>query len=253
MLMMERSDLILQTTDLCRNFGGVEALRHVHLCLQRGSITGLIGPNGSGKTTFFQVVSGMDRGGTGSVLLNGKPILGCRPFQLYRQGLARTFQLSRVFPKLTVLENLLVAGCHWHEDDRRRALELIEKVQLGSYVDVLGCELSYGQQRLVEFVRVLMSDPILVLLDEPAAGINPTLRHTLWALIRHLNAGGTTFLIIEHNMNVIADLCEEVYVLNEGEVIAQGPFATIRDNAQVIEAYFGRTRGQNIKSNQERA
>jgi len=249
---MEHADLILQTTDLCRNFGGVEALRHVHLSIRRGSITGLIGPNGSGKTTFFQVVSGMDRGATGAVFFNSRPILGLRPSQIYRQGLARTFQLSRVFPKLTVVENLLVADRRWRADNRGRALELLERVQLKSYVNVLGCELSYGQQRLVEFVRVLMNNPILVLLDEPAAGVNPTLRHILWALIRHLNAEGTTFLIIEHNMRVIAELCEDVYVLNEGEVIAQGPFTTIRDNEQVIAAYFGRTRRRNIKSNQER-
>lgn len=245
---MEPHDLILQTSNLCRTFGGIQALRSVHLAVKRGSVTGLIGPNGSGKTTFFQVVSGMDRGCTGDVIFNGKSIMGLRPFQIYRMGLARTYQLSRVFPQLTVLENLLVASRCWHEDSQAYARELLDKVQLGPYAHVPGGDLSYGQQRLVEFVRVLMNHPALILLDEPAAGVNPTLRHTLWELVRHLNGLGTTFLITEHNMHVIADLCDEVYVLNEGEVIASGPFAAIRENTVVIEAYFGRTRAPYRKS-----
>jgi ABC-type branched-subunit amino acid transport system ATPase component len=250
---MTPSDPILQTANLCRAFGGIQALRSVHVEVKRGSITGLIGPNGSGKTTFFQVVSGMDRGGTGHVIFNGKSIMGRRPFQIYRMGLARTFQLSRVFPQLTVLENLLVANRRRHADPQAYARELLDKVQLGPYAHVLGRDLSYGQQRLVEFVRVLMNHPVFILLDEPAAGVNPTLRQTLWELVRQLNSLGTTFLIIEHNMHVIADLCNEVYVLNEGEVIAQGPFAAIRENTVVLEAYFGRTRTPPRKSHQERA
>lgn len=248
---MKHADLILQTANLCRNFGGVQALRHVDLRVQRGSIAGLIGPNGSGKTTFFHVVSGIDREGTGTVLFNGTPLLSLHPFQIYRLGLARTFQISRVFPDLTVLENLLVAGRHGHTRDQERALGLLDKVQLTPYAHVLSRELSYGQQRLVEFVRVFMNDPCLVLLDEPAAGINPTLRYTLWELLRQRNAEGTTFVIIEHNMNVIADLCDTVYVLNEGAVIAQGPFAAIRENPQVIEAYFGQTSRQPGSASQD--
>lgn len=239
---MAHPDLILQTVNLCRTFGGVEALRQVHIEVERGSITGLIGPNGSGKTTFFQAVSGMDRGATGDVMFNGKSIMHLRPFQIYRMGMARTYQLSRVFPQLTVLENLLVAGQHGREDNQAYARELLDQVQLGPYYHALGRDLSYGQQRLVEFVRVLMNHPVLILLDEPAAGVNPTLRQTLWALVRHLHALGTTFVIIEHNMHVIADLCDDVYVLNEGQVIARGPFAAIRANPMVLEAYFGRTR-----------
>ena len=250
---MEPSDLILQTSNLCRTFGGIQALRRVHLAVKQGSVTGLIGPNGSGKTTLFQVVSGMDRGGTGEVIFNGKSIMGRRPFQIYRMGLARTFQLSRVFPQLTVLENLLVANRRGQTDPQAYAHELLDKVQLGAYANVLGRDLSYGQQRLVEFVRVLMNQPMLILLDEPAAGVNPTLCHTLWELVRHLNGLGTTFLIIEHNMHVIAELCDEVYVLNEGEVIAQGSFAAIRENTVVLEAYFGRTRTPHHQSHQEQA
>ncbi|NIR85566.1 MAG: ABC transporter ATP-binding protein [Gammaproteobacteria bacterium] len=226
--------------DLTRDFGGVHALREVELHVPRGSITGLIGPNGSGKTTFFQVVSGMDRGARGRVTFDGEDILGMRPSRIYHRGLARTFQLSRVFPQLTVLENLVVAGTRHDRSDRERALGLLERVGLEDYQAVPGSELSYGQQKLVEFLRVLMSEPALILLDEPAAGVNPTLRRTLWGMVRHMNALGTTFLVIEHDMGVIADLCTEVYVLNEGEIITHGDFDAVRDDPSVLEAYFGK-------------
>jgi ABC-type branched-subunit amino acid transport system ATPase component/ABC-type branched-subunit amino acid transport system permease subunit len=233
---------ILETRNLHRHFGGLQALSGVDLQVRQGGITGLIGPNGSGKTTLFQVVSGMDRGGSGEVRFNGRQILGLRPSKIYRLSLARTFQLSRVFPGLTVLENLLVAGRPGDPETRKRALGLIERVNLCEHVEVPGSELSYGQQKLVEFLRVLMGHPTLILLDEPAAGVNPTLRHTLWELVRHVNELGTSVLIIEHNMNVIADLCGEVYVLNEGQIIARGKFDAIRDDPRVLEAYFGHNR-----------
>ena len=232
-------DDILQIRNLDRDFGGVHALRGVDLRVPRGSITGLIGPNGSGKTTLFQAVSGMDRGATGEIRFDGEDILGWRPSQIYRRGLARTFQLSRVFSRLTVLENLIVAGGHSGGRDRERALNLLQRVRLEAYGDVLGSDLSYGQQKLVEFLRVLMSDPALILLDEPAAGVNPTLRKTLWDMVRHLNGLGTSFFIIEHDMGVISDLCSEVYVLSEGEVIQHGDFETVRNDPAVLEAYFG--------------
>ncbi|MEN8130179.1 MAG: ABC transporter ATP-binding protein [Pseudomonadota bacterium] len=242
--MIQQGDIILESRNLRRDFGGVQALRGVDLKVRRGSITGLIGPNGSGKTTFFQVVSGMDPDGTGEVIFDHQQILGLRPSKIYGRGLARTFQLSRVFPELTVLENLMVAGHRGDKGNQERALGLLQKVDLHNYADIYGSDLSYGQQRLVEFLRVLMSDPALILLDEPAAGVNPTMRNILWDLVRHINGLGTTILIIEHNMNVIAELCEEVYVLNEGELIAHGDFAAIRNDETVLEAYFGRTRVQ---------
>jgi ABC-type branched-subunit amino acid transport system ATPase component len=176
------------------------------------------------------------------VSFDGESILGLKPYAIYHRGLARTFQLSRVFPRLTVLENLVVAARRHDRGARSRALELLERVRLQDYPKVLGSDLSYGQQKLIEFLRVLMSDPSLILLDEPAAGVNPTLRATLWDMVRHLNGLGTSFIIIEHNMEVIADLCEDVYVLAEGEVIARGDFATIREDEHVLEAYFGTTR-----------
>lgn len=233
---------VLCVWGLVRDFGGVRALRGVDLHVARGSITGLIGPNGSGKTTLFQVISGMDRGATGTITFDRESILGRRPSEIYRRGLARTFQLSRVFPELTVLENLIVAGSRHDRSADERALGLLERVHLREYAPVLGKNLSYGQQKLVEFLRVLMSDPALILLDEPAAGVNPTLRETLWDMVRHLNGLGTTFLIIEHNMEVIADLCSDVYVLSDGEIIAHGDFDLIRNDEHVLEAYFGKTR-----------
>lgn len=237
-----RHPSILSVRGLRREFGGVRALRGVDLDVARGSVTGIIGPNGSGKTTLFQCISGVDRGARGDIIFDGDPILGLKPSAIYHRGLARTFQLSRVFPRLTVLENLVVAAHRHDRGARSRALELLERVHLQDYPRVLGSDLSYGQQKLIEFLRVLMSDPSLILLDEPAAGVNPTLRATLWDMVRHLNGLGTTFIIIEHNMEVIADLCAEVFVLAEGEVIAQGDFATIRDDEHVLEAYFGTTR-----------
>ena len=143
-----------------------------------------------------------------------------------------------------MLENLVVAGSRKDRSADERALGLLERVHLREYAAVLGKNLSYGQQKLVEFLRVLMSDPALILLDEPAAGVNPTLRGTLWDMVRHLNGLGTTFLIIEHNMEVIADLCSDVYVLSDGEIIARGDFAAIRNDQQVLEAYFGKSRKQ---------
>lgn len=235
-------DHILCAWGVARDFGGVHALRGVDLHVVRGTITGLIGPNGSGKTTLFQVISGMDQGATGTINFDGESILGWRPSQIYHRGLARTFQLSRVFPELTVLENLVVAGSRHDRSVEERAFGLLERVRLREYAKVRGKNLSYGQQKLVEFLRVLMSDPALILLDEPAAGVNPTLRQTLWDMVRHLNGLGTTFLVIEHNMEVIADLCSDVYVLSEGEMIAHGDFTTIRNNEQVLEAYFGKKR-----------
>nr|VFJ69020.1 MAG: branched-chain amino acid transport system ATP-binding protein/neutral amino acid transport system ATP-binding protein [Candidatus Kentron sp. FW] len=232
-------DHILCIHSLSRNFGGVRALQDIELHITRGNITGLIGPNGSGKTTLFQAISGMDHGSTGKIYFNRKSILGKRPSKIYQSGLARTFQLSRPFPELTVAENLMAAGRPDVPDLRKRANQLLTQVNLECYQNVLARELSYGQQRLIEFLRVLMSDPALILLDEPAAGINPTLRQTLWGMVRELNAKGTTFLIIEHDMAVVADLCTDIYVLNEGENIAYGDLGSLRQNERVLEAYFG--------------
>ncbi|MGN7613435.1 ABC transporter ATP-binding protein [Magnetococcales bacterium HHB-1] len=233
-----KSNNILKVRSLSRHFGGIKALHQVDLDIAEGSITGLIGPNGSGKTTLFQVISGMDQGATGDIHFKDKPILGLRPSQIYHRGLARTFQLSQIFPGLTVLENLLVAGAGKKEDEQK-AKDLLAQVNMLDYKDVDGGGLSYGQQRLIEFVRALMNDPVMILLDEPAAGVNPTLRRALWKIVRKKRDQGITILLIEHNMNVISDLCDTVYVLNEGQMLAHGTFTEIRQNEQVMEAYFG--------------
>lgn len=230
---------ILSVQQFTKTFGGVRALQEVNLEIKRGAIVGLIGPNGSGKTTLFQCISGIDREAIGQILFDGESVFGLPPYAIYRRGLARTFQLSRVFPRLTVLENLIVAATRKDRGAISRAKELLAQVNLQNYSAVLGANLSYGQQKLIEFLRVLMSEPALILLDEPAAGVNPTLRTTLWKMILHLNGLGVSFLIIEHNMEVIADLCEQVFVLAEGKIIAQGSFQAIRDNETVQTAYFG--------------
>ncbi len=230
---------ILEIQGLRRDFGGVQALGGVDLQVRRGKITGLIGPNGSGKTTLFQAVSGMDREATGRIYFDGHSILGLRPSRIVALGLGRTFQLSRVLPGLTVLENLLVASRPDDSEAEDRAHNLLRQVHLERQVHVLGKALSYGQQKLVEFLRVLMRSPKLILLDEPAAGVNPTLRRTLWELVRQLQEQGTSLMLIEHHMEVIADLCDEVYVLNEGRIIARGTFSEVREDPQVFAAYFG--------------
>jgi ABC-type branched-subunit amino acid transport system ATPase component len=233
-------EYILEIQKVKKSFGGVHALRGCSLDIERNKIFGLIGPNGSGKTTLFQTISGMERVDDGKVIFNKKDITGMRPSKIYHKGLARTFQLSRVFPDLTILENLMVASRRGDSGAEEKALSLLDKVKLTSHRNVKGVHLSYGQKRLVEFLRVLMCEPSLILLDEPAAGVNPTLRNVLWDLVLHLNSLGTTFLIIEHNMKVIEKLCHKVYVMNEGEVITAGTAEEIRKNPTVIEAYFGK-------------
>ncbi|MEE9591849.1 MAG: ABC transporter ATP-binding protein [Thermodesulfobacteriota bacterium] len=234
------SESILKVDGVKKSFGGVHALRGCFLEVKRNKIYGLIGPNGSGKTTLFQTISGMEKIDEGKVIFDNEDITGMRPSRIYHKGFARTFQLSRVFPDLTVLENLMVASRRGDKGAEERALNLLNKVNLTSHRYVKGIHLSYGQKRLVEFLRVLMCEPSLILLDEPAAGVNPTLRKVLWELVLHLNSLGATFLIIEHNMKVIEDLCHQVYVMNEGRVIASGTPQEIRGNQSVIEAYFGK-------------
>lgn len=235
---MRDADSILQVENLYKRFGGVAAVNGCTLGIRKGSVTGLIGPNGSGKTTLFNLISGHLRPDAGRIFLKGRMILGRAPNAIVRKGLARTFQVIRVFGQMTALENLLVCG--EGEGTREKALALLDRVGLLPYRDEYAASFSYGMQKLLEFVRVLMVDPEVILLDEPAAGVNPTMRRTLWAMVRELQAEGKTFLIIEHDIPVIVDLCEQVYVLDHGEVIARGAPAEIQRNEQVIEAYFGR-------------
>jgi ABC-type branched-subunit amino acid transport system ATPase component len=230
----------LEVQHLHKRFGGITAVNDVSLSLAPGRIYGLIGPNGSGKTTLFNCITGVERRDAGQVLLRGERIDGLRPHQIALRGVGRTFQLIRVFPELTALENLLVVTRGRREDAERHARELLGFVKLEALAGEYAGNLSYGQQKLVEFVRMLMREPSLILLDEPAAGVNRTLLNDLLEAVRTLRDRGTTVLLVEHDMKVVMGLCETVFVLDHGEKIAEGPPGLIQADERVIEAYFGR-------------
>ncbi|MBI4591587.1 MAG: ABC transporter ATP-binding protein [Candidatus Rokubacteria bacterium] len=231
---------ILDIRDVTKRFGGVTAVNRCSLALTPGKIYGLIGPNGSGKTTLFNCVTGIEPRDEGEIRFKGERIDGLKPHQVARRGIGRTFQIIRVFPELTALENLLVVTREPFETARRKAQELLKFVTLERLQHEYAGNLSYGQQKLLEFIRVLMTDPELILLDEPAAGVNRTLLNELLAAIARLRDQGKTILIVEHDMKVVMGLCEAVFVLDYGEKIAEGPPGVIQTDERVIEAYFGR-------------
>jgi ABC-type branched-subunit amino acid transport system ATPase component len=231
---------ILAVERLRKSFGGVTAVSGVSFALQERRIYGLIGPNGSGKTTLFNCITGLERCDAGRVLFQNQRIDRFRPSAIARRGIGRTFQVIRVFPELTALENLLVVTRGPRAEAERRGRELLAFVKLEGLAGEYAGNLSYGQQKLVELVRVLLTDPTLILLDEPAAGVNRTLLNDLLAAVRRLRDEGRTILLVEHDMNVVMGLCETVFVLDHGEMIAEGPPGAIQANERVIEAYFGR-------------
>lgn len=235
---------LLDVRHVSKAFGGLQALSDVSFSVPPRSIVGLIGPNGSGKTTLFNVISGALHPDRGNVVLNGRPIAGKPAWTIARRGLIRTFQVIRVFGQMTALENMLVAAPGIDRRmERERALTLLDRVGLSRHKDEYAANFSYGMTKLLEFARSLMPEPTLVLLDEPAAGVNPTMRKTLWSLVEERREAGTTFVIIEHDMSAMMSLCERLTVLNYGEVIAEGRPEEIRRNEAVIEAYFGRSKG----------
>jgi len=231
---------ILEVTELSKRFGGVTAVNRCSLALAPGRIYGLIGPNGSGKTTLFDCITGLTVRDAGAVRFRGRRIDGLPSHRIARLGIGRTFQVIRVFPELTALENLLVVSRGEREAAIMRARELLGFVRLDGLASEFSGNLSYGQQKLLEFIRVLMLDPALILLDEPAAGVNRTLLNELLTAIRGLRDEGRTVLIVEHDMKVVMGLCERVFVLDYGEKIAEGPPEAIQADERVIEAYFGR-------------
>ena len=231
---------VLAVESVTKSFGGVAAVHGVSFALEAGRIYGLIGPNGSGKTTLFNCITGLERLDAGRVTFKGERIDRLRPYRIANRGIGRTFQVIRVFPELTALENLLVVTRGPRVDAERRGRELLELVKLERLAGEYAGNLSYGQQKLVEFVRVLMTDPALILLDEPAAGVNRTLLNDLLAAVARLRDQGRTILLVEHDMKVVMGLCEMVFVLDHGEKIAEGPPGLIQADERVIEAYFGR-------------
>jgi branched-chain amino acid transport system ATP-binding protein len=231
---------ILQVRNLVKRFGGVTAVNGVSLSLEAGKIYGLIGPNGSGKTTLFNCITGIEHRDSGAVAFKGRRIDGLKPHQVFHRGIGRTFQIIRVFPELTALENLLVVTSGDYAGDRARAEELLRFVKLERLAGEFAGNLSYGQQKLVEFIRVLMTDPEMILLDEPAAGVNRTLLNELLDAVRALRDRGKTIFLVEHDMKVVMGLCEKVFVLDHGEKLAEGPPGVIQADERVIEAYFGR-------------
>ena len=231
---------ILQVRNLVKRFGGVTAVNRVSLSLEAGKIYGLIGPNGSGKTTLFNCITGIEACDSGAVGFKGRRIDGLKPHQIFQRGIGRTFQIIRVFPELTALENLLVVTTGDFGPARKRAEELLRFVKLEKLADEYAGNLSYGQQKLVEFIRVLMTDPELILLDEPAAGVNRTLLNELLEAVKALRDRGKTIFLVEHDMKVVMGLCETVFVLDHGEKLAEGPPGVIQADERVIEAYFGR-------------
>lgn len=240
---------LLRTERLTRRFGGITAVHGCSIAVRDGSITGLIGPNGSGKTTLFNLITGIYAPDAGEVYLRDRRTTGLWPHQLCHLGLSRTFQITRLFWDLSVLENMIVPvrhvgfrpligpGMYRHEEDR--ALALLERVGLDHLKDQPARKLSFGQHKLLEFAAVLMSEPDVVLLDEPTGGVNPTVIRFMMDLIRSLNRDGVTFLVVEHNMGVVMELCDHILVMDQGQMIAEGPPQMIQSDPAVLDAYLG--------------
>jgi ABC-type branched-subunit amino acid transport system ATPase component len=231
----------LRADGVTKSFGGVHALSACTLTASAGKITGLIGPNGSGKTTLFNVMTGYEKAESGQVLLDDARITGAPPHRVFSLGVARTFQLTRIFPRLTVLENMLVPAHHGRSGRAHRdhAMDLLTFTGIAGHAGALAGTLSYGQRKLLELSYVLVCEPAVVLLDEPAGGVNPSLIHHIADRIRELNKSGRTFLIVEHFMDFVMGLCDEVTVLDSGSVVASGRPEEIRANPRVLDAYLG--------------
>ena len=242
---------LLEVEGVKKRYGGIQALASCVLSVEQGEIAGLIGPNGSGKTTLFNVVTGYEKVREGSVRLDGKVITNLSPDKIFNRGIGRTFQLTRIFGRLSVIENMLVAvqherswwGAAWRragsQGERKRATELLDFVGIAGLAGEPAANLSYGQRKLLELAYVLMSDPDVLLLDEPAGGVNPTLLNVIRERIRELNGQGRTFLVVEHNMEFVMGLCHRVTVMDHGSMLVSGRPEEVRSNPKVLDAYLG--------------
>lgn len=251
-------DAVIEVRNVSKHFGGLSAVNNCSLAVERGSITGLIGPNGAGKSTLFNMVAGNFAPSSGQIVFNGRDITGMRPHELFALGMLRTFQIAHEFSQMTALENLMMVPADQPGEDltalwfrparaakretevRQKALEVIDFLKLGHVRNELAGNLSGGQKKLLELGRTMMVDAEVVLLDEVAAGVNKTLLNDLAGNIERMNTElGYTFFVIEHDMDLIARLCDPVIVMAQGEVIAKGTMDELRANPAIVEAYFG--------------
>lgn len=241
--------VMLEARGLNKGFGGIQAVDDASFDIEEGSITSLIGPNGAGKTTTFNLINNVIRADSGSVKFEGTEITRKMPHKLTRLGIGRTFQITRALDDMTVIENMVVGssveglrgtfGSRMLDAETERALDLLEFVGIEKYAYSKAELLSYGQRKLLEFSAVLMSNPRLVMLDEPAGGVNPALLERMVDRIRQLNGDGLTFFIVEHNMDLVMDLSDSVIVMAHGEVLTHGTPSEVQSDGRVLDAYLG--------------
>ena len=252
------SNNLISVNNLKKSFGGLKAVDVQELSFKEGELTSIIGPNGAGKTTFFDLISGFQNADSGSIFLKDKDISNAQPYKIARMGMVRTFQLTKVFDRMTVMENLLFSGSNIKNDSflrsfiklnsqklyesnlREKANEIMNDLNIGHMANSYARELSGGQKKLLELARSIINEPEILLLDEPLAGVNPKLAEDILSLITKLSDSGITIIMVEHNIEAVMKISERIVVLAEGSLIADGIPNEIRTNSNVIEAYLGK-------------